>query len=900
VSTDKPKKIKLPKAAQKLREADPFYEQEVAKYPQPLPSRSYLLDLMAERGTPVLPEELVAQFAIQPDEAEFFSRRLAAMARAGEVVINRKGALCIPDKLDLIKGRVQGHADGFGFVVPDDGSSDLFLSPKEMHQVLHGDRVMVRETGVDRRGRREGKIVEVLDRVNTRLVGRLFVERGIRFVRAEERKITQEVQISPEGSLPALPGQVVMVEIVTQPSKYGPPIGRIVEVVGNYADPGMEIEIALRKHDLPHVFSREAESQAGKTPQKVLKKDWKTPEGLKRVDLRDMPLVTIDGETARDFDDAVYAERDGKGWRLVVAIADVSHYVRPNDALDATGFERGNSVYFPRRVIPMLPEQLSNGICSLNPDVERCCMVCDMQVNARGEVKHYQFYPAVMLSKARFTYNEVWEILQAPTGPAAQQRGGLIAHLQTLYALFKALLGARQRRGAIDFDTVETQMIFNAAGKIERIEPVTRNDAHRLIEECMLAANVAAADFLGEHKHTALYRIHEGPTERKLENLRRFLNERGLSLGGSDEPTAKDYAALMEQVKGRPDAGLLQTMLLRSMQQAVYSPERLGHFGLAYEAYTHFTSPIRRYPDLLVHRAIKAVLAGTTYQPGKWEEIGAQCSRTERRADEATRDVENWLKCYFMLDRLGEVFEGVVSAVTSFGLFVLLDGLYVEGLVHISELGTDYFHYDEASHCLRGERSGKTYGLTDRLSVKVAKVDLETTKIDFVLAPTVEARLPVSSSVEKPAPAGSRQKKGRKGAAPQVSQTPDVVPSSPKNSEQPLPKKRGGGEQKVAGKLPSKRREQPVEPVHPTKPDVKSKSAKQPSTADALPGKRPRGGANQSARLTSQADQPAPTSSGAETSASRPRTGRQVAALLQAPIVRAPAESKPKKDNKKG
>lgn len=733
----------LPKAALKLRRADPNYEDESQRYEQPLPSRAYLLQILTERGTPMLAEEFVEMFAITPDERELFQRRLGAMVRDGEVMINRRGAICIADKLDLIKGRVQGHADGFGFVVPDDGGTDLFISEREMHKVLHNDRVMVRQIGLDRRGRPEGKIIEVLDHVNHRLVGRLFVDQGVRFVVAEEKRINQDILVAPEGSLPAEPGQVVMIELMTQPSRQAQPIGRIIEVLGNYTDPGMEIEIALRKHDLPHQFSEAALAQAKRTPAKVLKKDWKTPEGLRREDLRDMPLVTIDGETARDFDDAVYAEKQGRGWRLVVAIADVSHYVRPGDALDETGRERGNSIYFPRRVIPMLPEALSNGICSLNPEVERNCMVCDMQVDARGVVKAYRFYPAVMVSYARFTYDEVWAILQDPTGPAAEPRAVLVPQLQMLYDLFKRLLGARQRRGAMDFDTVETRMMFNDTGKIERIVPVVRNDAHRLIEECMLAANVCAADFLAEHKHTALYRIHEGPTEAKLENLRKFLNERGLSLGGGDNPQALDYAKLMDSVKTRPDAGLMQIMLLRSMQQAVYSPERLGHFGLAYEAYTHFTSPIRRYPDLLVHRAIKAVLAGERYNPGDWKAIGLQCSMTERRADEATRDVENWLKCYFMRDRLGEVFEGTVSAVTSFGLFVLLDGMYVEGLVHISELGTDYFHYDAPSHSLRGERSGKSYGLTDRLTIKVARVDLETSKIDFVLeTPPAEAGEP--------------------------------------------------------------------------------------------------------------------------------------------------------------
>ncbi|WP_223879211.1 ribonuclease R [Chitinimonas arctica] len=885
MSTSKEKKpgkpAKLPKAALKLRQADPFYEQEVGKYEMPLPSRSYILQILTERGAPMYPDELVELFSIQPHEAEFFTRRLNAMAREGEVVINRKGVICIADKLDLIKGRVQGHPDGFGFVVPDDGSSDLFIGPKEMHKVMHRDRVMVREIGVDRRGRREGKIVEVLEHVNTRLVGRLVVERGVRFVRAEEKRISQEILVSPEGSLEAEPGQVVSVEMITQPSKYGQPIGRIVEVLGNYADPGMEIEIALRKHDLPHVFSPEAESQAGKTPQKVTKKDWKTPEGLKRVDLREMPLVTIDGETARDFDDAVYAERQGKGWRLVVAIADVSHYVRPRDALDATGYERGNSVYFPRRVIPMLPEQISNGICSLNPDVERCCMVCDMQVDADGQVVKYTFYPAVMLSKARFTYTEVAEILKQPKGKAAKERKALLPHLLDLQALFQAQLKARGQRGAIEFETTETQMIFNETGKIERIDPVRRNDAHRLIEECMLAANVCAADFLGSHQHTALYRIHEGPTERKLENLRKFLNERGLSLGGGDSPQAGDYARLMEQVKAWPDVGLMQTMLLRSMQQAVYSPERLGHFGLAYDAYTHFTSPIRRYPDLLVHRAIKAVLTKTTYSPGKWDEIGAHCSQTERRADEATRDVENWLKCYFVRDRIGEVFDGVVSAVTSFGLFVQLEGLFVEGLVHISELGTDYFQYNEASHTLRGERSGKVYGLTDKLTIRVARVDLETSKIDFALFDKAREKS-AANAQQASAPEGRGKRK--KSGTPDIAQP--VVAAAPAPDEAKPAKTRKAAKPALPAVAPA-----PVEPAAPKpRAAVKGKAVAAAETAPPAPAKKPArktGGHKAAANPPVVVEQPKPAARPAQ---AKPAAAKPVAAkATAAPAVkRAP------------
>lgn len=726
---------KRPRKLKGLRAADPFLARERERYENPLPSREYLLQILEERGAPIFAEELARQMGILLDEEDAFARRLAAMEREGQLMVNRKGALCLPSKLDLLPGRVQGHPDGFGFLIPDDGSDDLYLGSKEMDKVLHGDRALVRQIGLDRRGRREGQIVEVLERVNTRLVGRLHSERGVSFVVAEDRRISQDILLEPKGKLNAKPGQVVVVELLSQPARYTQPVGQVVEILGNYADPGMEIEIALRKHSLPHVFSAEAEAQAKATPQSVLKKDWKPVLGsVARVDLRDLPLVTIDGETARDFDDAVFAEKKGKGWRLVVAIADVSHYVTSGDALDVTSFERGNSVYFPRRVIPMLPEALSNGICSLNPDVERLCMVCDMQISHKGEIKGYTFYPAVMRSKARLTYNKVWEMLQDPAGSMAAQYPTILPHLQTLHALYEAFHTARVARGAIDFETVETQMRFDEQGKISEIVPVVRNDAHKLIEECMLAANVCTADFLLQHKHAGLFRVHEGPTPEKLENLRLYLRGLALTLPGGDEPQAGDYARLLEAIKTRPDAELLQTMLLRSLQQAVYSPDNLGHFGLGYEAYAHFTSPIRRYPDLLVHRSIKAVLAGKTYRPAhKWEVLGEQCSMTERRADDASRDVESWLKCYYMQDKVGEIFDGVISAVTSFGLFVLLDQVHVEGLVHISELGTDYFHYDELRRELKGERTGQVWRMTDRIKVKVVRVDMDSSKIDFVL-----------------------------------------------------------------------------------------------------------------------------------------------------------------------
>ena len=710
-----------------IRRADPFYGREKQKYGLPLPSREYVEQILAHEGVPMRFDELCQALDIAAAEREFFLRRLHAMLREGQVMQNRRDAWLLPDKANLIAGRTEGHKDGFGFLLRDDGGGDIFLAPKEMRGVLHGDRVMVRITGTDRRGRPEGKIVEVLERVNARIVGRVLVEHGVRMVAPENRRLAQDILLAPGGKR-AEAGQVVTVELIAQPSRTSRPVGRIVEVLGNYADPGMEIEIALRKHELPFEFSAGARAQTRKLPNVVRKKDR-----AGRADVTKLPLVTIDGDTARDFDDAVYCERRGKGWRLLVAIADVSHYVEADSPLDVDARERGNSVYFPRRVIPMLPEKLSNGLCSLNPQVERLCMIADMDISGRGEIGEYRFYPAVMFSHARLTYDFVAAALYNGDKKARAELKPLLPHLQELDRLFHALLTARARRGAIDFETAETRMEFDDQGKIARIVPETRNDAHRLIEECMLAANVCASDFLQAHKHPALYRIHEGPAPEKLEKLRAFLGEFGLALAGGDAPTAKDYAALLDKTKARPDAQLLQTVMLRSLRQAVYSPDNVGHFGLAYDAYTHFTSPIRRYPDLLVHRAIKAVLQGKCYDPGNWEEIGMSCSATERRADEATRDVVAWLKCYYMRDCIGECFSGSVSAVVPFGLFVALDDIFIEGLVHVSDLGSDYFHFDESRHELAGERTGVRYCLSDRVRVQLIRADLETSKIDFRL-----------------------------------------------------------------------------------------------------------------------------------------------------------------------
>ena len=686
------------------------------------------MQVLQDSGVPMSVRALMRALEIAETEEDGFARRLGAMEREAQIMKNRRGDICLVQKLDLNPGRVQGHPDGFGFLIPDDGTDDMFLGPKEMQKVLDGDRVMVRVVGTDRKGRREAAIVEVVERKNSRVVGRLFVEHGVLFVVAENKRINQDILIEPGFDAGAKPGQVVTVELVAQPARNSEPVARVVEVLGNYADPGMEIEIALRKHDLPHIWPSAVEAAASKVPNKVGRTELKG-----REDLRSLPFVTIDGETAKDFDDAVYCEKQGKGFRLLVAIADVSHYVKDGDALDREARLRGNSVYFPRRVIPMLPEALSNEMCSLKPEVDRLALVCDMSISQAGEIKRYRFMEAVFHSNARLTYTKVADALYGPHQDHSIDKK-LLPHLMMLDNVFRVLLAARNKRGAIDFDSTETAMEFDAEGKITRIVPVVRNDAHRLIEECMLAANVCAADFLIEHSQATLFRVHDGPSEDRLESLRAMLKDFGLQLAGGAEPQPGDYAQLLGKIKGRPDAPLLQTVLLRSMKQAIYSPDNIGHFGLAYDAYAHFTSPIRRYPDLLTHRAIKAVLKGEGYDPKEpWPQLGEHCSMTERRADEATRDVAAWLKCYYMKDRLGEEFAGTVSGVTSFGIFVTLDEVFVEGLVHISDLGQDYFHYDQVRHQIVGERTRRKFQLADRVNIKVARVDIETSKIDFVL-----------------------------------------------------------------------------------------------------------------------------------------------------------------------
>jgi ribonuclease R len=751
-------------------------DKPLSKYPYPIPSREEILGVLRTNEAPLAANDIAEALSIKRQEREGFFKRLAAMERDGQIRLDQRNHYQLTHPSNFVGGRVQGHRDGYGFLVRDDGQDDLFLPTGEMQKVMHNDRVLARIVGYDRRGRPEGHIVEVTDRANKRVIGRLLNENGALIVAPEDKRIGHDILIT-QNTKKAKVGQVVVVELTDFPSRHSQPLGRVVEVLGDIDDPGMEIEIAVRKYGVPHEFSQTALDDAARLPDEVRPNDIRH-----RIDLRDVPLVTIDGEDARDFDDAVYCEPvavgKGEGFRLLVAIADVSHYVHPNSGLDVDAIERSTSVYFPRRVIPMLPEKLSNGLCSLNPHVDRCVLVCDMVITARGEIKAYQFYPGVMHSSARLTYTEVAAVLKNTKGPEAARRATLLPQLQNLYGVYKSLFAARQKRGAIDFDTTETYIVCNAQGKIEQIIPRTRNDAHKLIEECMLAANVCAADFMKRNKHPGLYRVHAGPTAEKLENLRTFLRGMGLTLAGGDTPHASDYAALMAHIRDRPDAQMLQTMLLRSMQQAVYSPDNIGHFGLAYEAYAHFTSPIRRYPDLLTHRAIYAILQGRKYTPEAphgvdlntalspraramqqaddekrsrnrsntaiWEELGLHCSANERRADEASRDVVAWLKCYFMRDKLGEEYGGMVSGVTSFGIFVQLDALFIEGLVHVTELGSDYFQYDEIKNELRGERTGIRYRLSDRVRVQVSRVDLDARKIDFRLVRDTPIKSPGS------------------------------------------------------------------------------------------------------------------------------------------------------------
>ena len=720
---------------------DPNYAKELAKYDNPIPSREFILQIIREQNSPMSREEIFAALGIsEGEQQEAMRRRLRAMENDGQLVFTKRKCYALPEKLDLLKGMVIGHREGFGFLQVEGKKEDFFIPNVQMQKVMHGDYVLAQTNGFDRKGRPEVRIVRVLEANKKQIVGRFFLEQGIGYVVPDDSRITRDILIPDNARLGARMGQVVVVELHPRTAPFFQPIGKITEVLGDNMAKGMEVEIAIRKHDIPHSFPSAVEKQLKKWAEDV-------PEEAKRgrVDLRDLPLVTIDGEDACDFDDAVFCQKQGKSWKLWVAIADVSYYVRPKSALDTEAYNRGNSVYFPNRVVPMLPEKLSNGLCSLNPQVDRLCMVCEITLSAKGKMTDYQFYEAVMNSHARLTYNKVAKILEKDTA-LCERYASLVPHLQDLHDMYQALVKARQQRGAIEFETIESKFIFNALGRIERIEPVARNDAHKIIEECMILANIASANFMEKHQEPALYRIHAVPSEEKLTAFRSFLAECGLSLSGGNKPTPMDYAQLLEQIKQRPDHELIQTMLLRSMSQAVYSADNIGHFGLALEEYAHFTSPIRRYPDLTLHRGIKYLLAkqkgskrkttdtgGYHYQLEEMDVFGAHCSSTERRADDATREVADWLKCEYMQDHVGEEFEGVISSVTGFGFFVRLNDLFIDGLVHISGLANDYYLFDMPKQRLIGENSGMIFRLGDTVKVRVEAVSLEQKQIDFSL-----------------------------------------------------------------------------------------------------------------------------------------------------------------------
>ncbi len=730
----------------KKHSKDPFFKRESEKYANPIPSREYILEFLENAGGPLKFKAIQNGIGLFEDEEIIgLERRLNAMVRDGQIHCDRKRAFGVINKLDLVKGTILGHKDGFGFFTPDTGGKDWFVSAREMRRVFPGERVLVREKGEHRDGKKEAGIVEILEGDQPfQIVGRYHIENGFTFVTPEDPRIAQDILIPPDDPLKAKANQVVVVQLSVRPTFRSKAVGRVVEVLGDYLAPGMEIEIAIAQYGIRNSWNNEIHDQLKKLPTKV-----KKSELAGRVDLRDLPLITIDGEDARDFDDAVYCvPRKAGGWKLYVAIADVSHYVKPDSALDQEAVKRGNSVYFPNSVVPMLPEQVSNGLCSLKPKVDRLCMVCEINISKDGKPGRSKFYPAVMHSKARMTYNKVWGILEKDD-KLCKQYDYLVKPIKDLHALYKARLKRKKLRGAIEFETTETQIKFNPNRKIEQIVPVHRNDAHKLIEECMICANVASAQFFIKKKLPGLFRVHLGPKEKKLEVLRSYLAELGLFIPGGAQPEPEVFRTFLEQIQERPDAENIQIMLLRSMSQAVYSPINEGHFGLAFDAYTHFTSPIRRYPDLVVHRIIKSVVAEDAlqskadklqikklYTQEKLTEIGHANSLTERNADMATRDVMDWLKCEYMQSHIGMSYSGEVSSITNFGIFVRLDEVYVEGLVHVTELGNDYFHYDNARQKMVGERSGISFAIGDQVEIQVASVDIDLRRIDFSLVTT--------------------------------------------------------------------------------------------------------------------------------------------------------------------
>lgn len=750
IKQSKSKKHSKHNRTNKFRVDDPHRDRESSKYEQPIPSRECILDLFKEKKTLLSRADVAEELGVTDEnDLESLRRRLRAMERDGQLLFNRKRLYCRVDNTDLIAGRVIGHKDGFGFLKADSGGDDLFLLPREMRSLFHNDRVLVRVSGIDRRGRREAAVVEILERNTTEVVGRLQEESGMYFVAPDNKYMALDIVIPTDQLNGAKTGQVVVIGLVKQPSRHSRPIGKVVEVLGDHMAPGMEIEIAIRAHELPHQWPDDVLEQMHSFSTNVESTDKQD-----RVDLRQTPLVTIDGEDAKDFDDAVFCEPTPKGWRLVVAIADVSHYVKRESALDKEAYNRSTSVYFPEHVIPMLPEGLSNGLCSLLPKQDRLCMVCEIYVSHEGKVMRSRFFDAVMCSHARLTYTDVASMLVDNNKNLRKKYSQLTPHLDELYKLYKVLRQQREQRGTIDFDSREYKFVFGEERKIEKIVPTQSTDAHRLIEECMILANTTAAKFLKRKKIPSLLRVHDGPKTEKITELKTFLSERGLTLEGGKKPKPQHFKQILSSIKQRPDAHLIQMVMLRSLSQAVYTPENKGHFGLALNPYTHFTSPIRRYPDLLVHRAIRHCLSGKpieTYHYSTQDMVvmGEHCSANERRADEAGWDVTGWLKCEYMSDKIGENFTGRIGSVTSFGLFIELDESRVEGLVHISSLGKDYFHFDPIAHRLIGERSGQSYQIGDPVEIKVARVDLDERKIDFELLSPLVTNKNESETVKK-------------------------------------------------------------------------------------------------------------------------------------------------------
>jgi ribonuclease R len=747
---------------------DPFQQREAEKYENPIPSREFILAHLEKREKPASRDELAQELNLTDEEhLEALRRRLRAMERDGQLVFTRRQCYALPERLDLLRGKVIGHRDGYGFLRVEGQKDDLYLSAEQMKMCMHGDVILAQPLGADRKGRREARVVRVLEPRNNQIVGRYFTDAGAGFVVPDDSRLSFDILIPPEETMQARMGSVVVVELMQRPTRRTKAIGKVAEILGDNMGTGLAVDMALRTHEIPHSWPPEVEKQVSKLSEEV-------PEEAKRgrIDLRKLPLVTIDGEDARDFDDAVYCEKNrGGGWRLWVAIADVSYYVRPGTPLDDEALQRGTSVYFPSQVVPMLPEVLSNGLCSLNPQVDRLCMVCEMTISSAGKLTGFKHYEAVMNSHARLTYTKVWNILQG-NPELCEQYAPLLKPLEELHSMYKVLEKARESRGGISFETEEAKFIFNAERRIERVERTVRNDAHKLIEECMILANIASARFVEKHQEPALFRDHDRPSDDSITSFRTVLNELGLSLPGGTKPEPIDYAELLTQIADRPDAEMLQTMLLRSMKQAVYDPENRGHFGLALQSYAHFTSPIRRYPDLLLHRAIKYLLAqaegevkgnttatgGYHYEMQQMLQLGQHCSMTERRADEATRDVADWLKCDFMQDQVGNTFNGVISSVTGFGFFVRLNDLFIDGLVHVSSLDNDYYRFDPVGQRLIGESGGRTYRLGDAVEVRVEAVHLDERKIDFALI----------SSQRQPRGEGktARDKAKREGKAP--------------------------------------------------------------------------------------------------------------------------------------